>query len=174
MGDVELSEPPDVPTLSLNGDAGGLFMVRLRDDAFRMAPFDLVAMHDPREEPATLEELRASVRPVAGTDYGMHTAHWLTQYGNATLLAARYRERRVLLAGDSAHLFPPLGGQGLNLGLQDATNLAWKLAACLRGWAPAGLLDSYHEERHPVGAEVVEDTPRRWRSSWPRRARAGR
>jgi hypothetical protein len=88
----------------------------------------------------------------------MHTARWLSQWGNATLHAARYREGRVLLAGDAAHLFPPLGGQGLNLGLQDATNLAWKLAACLHGWAPGGLLETYDDERHPVGAEVVDDT----------------
>ena len=158
LGDVVVSEPPDAATVSLNGDAGAFFMVRLGDDLFRMAPFDLATMHELREAAPTLEELRASVLRVAGTDYGMHSARWLTRYGNATLQASRYRDRRMLLAGDSAHLFSPLGGQGLNLGLHDATNLAWKLGACVRGWAPDWLLDSYHHERHPVGADVVDDT----------------
>ena len=158
LGDVVVGDPPDLPTVTLNGDAGAFFMVRLGEDVFRMAPFDLATMHEARDEPPTLEELRAAVMRVAGTDYGMHTALWLTRYGNATLLADRYRNRRLLLAGDSAHLFSPLGGQGLNLGLQDATNLAWKLAANVRGWAPDGLLDTYEAERHPVGAEVVDDT----------------
>jgi hypothetical protein len=78
--------------------------------------------------------------------------------GNAARQAARYRAGRVLLAGDAAHIHYPAGGQGLNLGLQDATNLAWKLAAGIRGWAPPGLLDSYHAERYPVGLDVIDDS----------------
>jgi 2-polyprenyl-6-methoxyphenol hydroxylase-like FAD-dependent oxidoreductase len=158
MGDVLVRRPPDEPTVSLNGDAGAFFMVRLGDAVFRMAPFDLATMNTVRDDPPTLEELRVSVERVAGTDYGMYAARWLTRWGNATLQASRYRDRRILLAGDSAHLFPPLGGQGLNLGLQDATNLGWKLAATIHGWAPDGLLDTYHDERHPVGDAVVDDT----------------
>jgi 2-polyprenyl-6-methoxyphenol hydroxylase-like FAD-dependent oxidoreductase len=158
MGDVEVSEPPDVPTITLNGDTGAMFMVRLGESLFRVAPFDPVGMQHARTEEPTLAELRACVRRVAGTDFGMHTARWLTRYGNATLQASRYHSGRLLLAGDAAHLFFPLGGQGLNLGLQDATNLAWKLAATVRGCAPQRLLESYYEERHPVGAEVVDDT----------------
>ena len=157
-GDVALSDPPDAPTVSLSNDAGALFIVRLGENVFRMAPIDLATMHEVRTGPPTLAELRAAVTRVAGTDYGMHTPRWLTRFGNATLQAARYRAGRLLLAGDSAHLFPPLGGQGLNLGLQDATNLAWKLAACVQGRAPARLLDTYHAERHPIGAQVVDDT----------------
>jgi hypothetical protein len=83
---------------------------------------------------------------------------WLSRVGNAARQAACYRAGRVLLAGDAAHIHYPAGGQGLNLGLQDATNLAWKLAAEIRGWAPPGLLDSYHAERHPVGLHVIEDS----------------
>jgi len=158
MGDVEVSEPPDVPTLTVNGDTGALFMVRLGSGLFRVGPFDPVSMPDARTDTPTLAELRACVARVAGTDFGMHSARWLTRYGNATLQASQYRSGRLLLAGDSAHLFFPLGGQGLNLGLQDATNLAWKLAATVRGWAPPGLLDTYHDERHRVGADVVDDT----------------
>lgn len=157
MGDVELDEPPAVPTLSLNVDAGAMFLVRVGPDLFRVAPLDLEAMHD-TQEPPTLEELRLSVTRIAGTDFGLRSARWLSHWGNATLLATRYREGRVFLAGDAAHLFPPLGGQGLNLSLQDATNLAWKLGACLRGQASEALLDTYQDERHPVGAEIVDDT----------------
>src|SRR5262245_52322513 len=158
LGDVVVDDPPDVQTVTLNGDAGAFFMVRLGENAFRMAPFDLATMHEARDEPPTMDELRSAVLRVAGSDYGMHTALWITRYGNAALLAERYRENRLFLAGDSAHLFPPLGGQGLNLGLQDATNLAWKLGAVVRGWAQDALLDTYEAERRSFGAEVVDDT----------------
>ena len=108
----------------------------------------------------TFEELRTNTRRLAGTDYGMRdTADaWLSRVNNATRQAVSYRNGRVFLAGDAAHIHYPAGGQGLNLGLQDAANLAWKLAAVIRGWAPGWLLDSYQAERHPVGLEVVEDS----------------
>ena len=108
--------------------------------------------------PPTLEEVRQQLRVVAGTDFGVHAPRWLSRFGDATRLAERYRTGRVLVAGDAAHVHPPLGGQGLNLGLQDAFNLGWKLAADLNGWAPEGLVDSYHTERHPVAAEVLDNT----------------
>ena len=108
--------------------------------------------------PPTLEEVKQQLRVVAGTDFGVHTPRWLSRFGDATRLAERYRVGRVLLAGDAAHIHPPLGGQGLNLGIQDAFNLGWKLAAEVNGWAPAGLLDSYHTERHPVAADVLDNT----------------
>jgi hypothetical protein len=83
---------------------------------------------------------------------------WLSRVGNAARQAGHYRSGRILLAGDAAHIHYPAGGQGLNLGLQDAANLAWKLAAEIRGWAPPGLLDSYHAERYPVGLDVIDDS----------------
>ncbi|MBB4889195.1 2-polyprenyl-6-methoxyphenol hydroxylase-like FAD-dependent oxidoreductase [Streptomyces netropsis] len=106
----------------------------------------------------TLEEFKQRLREVAGTDFGVHSPRWLSRFGDATRQAERYRVGRVLLAGDAAHIHPPVGGQGLNLGVQDAFNLGWKLAAEVGGWAPEGLLDSYHAERHPVGARVVLNT----------------
>ncbi len=106
----------------------------------------------------TLEEFRQQLRIVAGTDFGVHSPRWLSRFGDATRQAERYRTGRVLLAGDAAHIHPPVGGQGLNLGIQDAFNLGWKLAAEINGWAPSGLLDSYHTERHPVAADVLETT----------------
>lgn len=111
-----------------------------------------------RTVPPTLDELRTQLRAVAGTDFGVHSPRWLSRFGDATRLAEHYRIGRVLLAGDAVHVHPPVGGQGLNLGLQDAFNLGWKLAAVIAGWAPAGLLDSYESERRPVAGAVLDNT----------------
>jgi rifampicin monooxygenase len=111
-----------------------------------------------RSVPPTLEEFKQQLRVFAGTDFGVHSPRWLSRFGDATRLAERYRVGRVLLAGDAAHIHPPVGGQGLNLGVQDAFNLGWKLAAEVRGWAPEGLLDSYCAERRPVAADVLANT----------------
>jgi 2-polyprenyl-6-methoxyphenol hydroxylase-like FAD-dependent oxidoreductase len=111
-----------------------------------------------RAAPPTLEEFKQQLRETAGTDFGVHSPRWLSRFGNATRQAERYRVGRVLLAGDAAHVHPPTGGQGLNLGIQDAVNLGWKLAADVVGWAPEGLLDSYCTERHPVAADVLTST----------------
>ncbi|MER5963657.1 rifampin monooxygenase [Streptomyces sp. NPDC002057] len=111
-----------------------------------------------RTTPPTLDEFREQLRAYAGTDFGAHSPRWLSRFGDATRQAERYRVGRVFLAGDAAHIHPPTGGQGLNLGIQDAFNLGWKLAAALDGWAPEGLLDTYHSERHPVATEVLDNT----------------
>ncbi|WP_020673444.1 rifampin monooxygenase [Amycolatopsis nigrescens] len=111
-----------------------------------------------RSVPPTLEEVKQQLREFAGTDFGVHSPRWLSRFGDATRQAERYRVGRVLLAGDAAHIHPPVGGQGLNLGVQDAFNLGWKLAAEIGGWAPEELLDSYHTERHPVAADVLNNT----------------
>ncbi|MFE3036441.1 rifampin monooxygenase [Streptomyces canus] len=111
-----------------------------------------------RATPPTLEDFRQQLHAVAGTDFGVHSPRWLSRFGDATRLAERYRVGRVLLAGDAAHIHPPIGGQGLNLGIQDAFNLGWKLAAQVRGWAPESLLDTYQAERHPVAEGVLDNT----------------
>jgi hypothetical protein len=111
-----------------------------------------------RAEPPTLEDVKQQLRTVAGTDFGVHSPRWLSRFGDATRLAEHYRVGRVLLAGDAAHVHPPIGGQGLNLGVQDAFNLGWKLAAQIRGWAPDTLLDTYQAERRPVAADVLDST----------------
>lgn len=108
-----------------------------------------------RSGPPSLEEFRTQLRAYAGTDFGAHSPRWLSRFGDATRLAESYRSGRVFLAGDPAHVHPPLGGQGLNLGIQDAFNLGWKLAAEVNGWAPRGLLDSYFVERHAVAHAVL-------------------
>ncbi|MEV0355212.1 rifampin monooxygenase [Nocardia sp. NPDC050697] len=111
-----------------------------------------------RAVPPTMDEFRARLNAVAGTDFGVHSPRWLSRFGDGTRQAERYRSGRAFLAGDAAHVHPPTGGQGLNLGIQDAVNLGWKLAAAVRGWAPDGLLDSYQAERHPVATEVLDNT----------------
>jgi 2-polyprenyl-6-methoxyphenol hydroxylase-like FAD-dependent oxidoreductase len=111
-----------------------------------------------RSVPPTFEEFTRQLRATAGTDFGVHSPRWLSRFGDSTRLAERYRVGRVLLAGDAAHTHPPTGGQGLNLGVQDAFNLGWKLAAEIDGWAPGGLLDSYQAERRPVAVDVLDNT----------------
>ncbi|MFP5022417.1 rifampin monooxygenase [Pseudonocardia phyllosphaerae] len=115
-------------------------------------------LSDDRSVPPTLEEFRAQLVATAGTDFGVHSPRWLSRFGDATRVADEWRRGRVLLAGDAAHIHPPTGGQGLNLGIQDAVNLGWKLAAEVGGWAPDGLLDTYSSERKPVAASVVDNT----------------
>jgi 2-polyprenyl-6-methoxyphenol hydroxylase-like FAD-dependent oxidoreductase len=160
LGDVQLTDPPPGPALTLNAPGGSIYLVAIDGARHRVAVIDHATLDEPADRPVTLEDLRASALRLAGTDFGMRETPdaWLSRFGNATRQAACYRAGRVLLAGDAAHIHYPAGGQGLNLGLQDASNLAWKLAAEIRGWAPPGLLDSYHAERHPVGLEVIDDS----------------
>ena len=106
----------------------------------------------------TLRELREALIAACGTDYGIHTATWISRFTDVTRQAASYRDQRVLLAGDAAHVHAPDGGQGLNTGLQDAVSLGWKLAQVVKRTSPERLLDTYHAERHPVAARVLRNT----------------
>ena len=106
----------------------------------------------------TLNDLREGLVAVYGTDYGIHNLTWITRFTDTTRQAVAYRKGRVLLAGDAAHVHSPIGGQGLNIGMQDAVNLGWKLAQVVNGRSPERLLDTYHGERHPVGARVLRNT----------------
>lgn len=120
------------------------------------ADFDGGVSH--RAEPISLEHVQTVLRRVSNTDVTLTALHLVSTWTDRSLQATTYRKGRVLLAGDAAHIHSPLGGQGLNLGLGDAMNLGWKLAATLRGDAPGGLLDSYTSERHPVGARILDWT----------------
>ena len=106
----------------------------------------------------TLRDLSEALIAVYGTDYGIHSPTWISRFTDMTRQAAAYRERRVLLAGDAAHVHSPVGGQGLNTGVQDAVNLGWKLAQVIKQISPESLLDTYHAERHPVAARVLRTT----------------
>lgn len=111
----------------------------------------------PSAEP-TLRDLSESLIAAYGTDFGIHNPTWISRFTDMTRQAAAYRDRRVLLAGDAAHVHYPAGGQGLSLGVQDAVNLGWKLAQVVKGTSPESLLDTYHAERHPVGARALKHT----------------
>ncbi len=106
----------------------------------------------------TLRDLRAALIAVYGTDYGIHSPTSISRFTDAARQAASYRKGRVLIAGDAAHVHPPDGGQGLQTGVQDAVNLGWKLAQVVKGVSPESLLDTYHAERHPIGARVLRNT----------------
>jgi FAD binding domain/Aromatic-ring hydroxylase, C-terminal len=117
----------------------------------------LTEQHVGTSEP-TLRDLSEGLIAVYGTDYGIHSPTWITRFTDMTRQAAAYRDRRVLLAGDAAHVHSPVGGQGLNTGVQDAVNLGWKLAQVVNQTSPESLLDTYHAERHPVAARVLRNT----------------
>ncbi|WP_249336098.1 FAD-dependent monooxygenase [Sinomonas gamaensis] len=114
--------------------------------------------HPGRTDEPTLEDLSKALIAVYGTDFGLRSAAWISRFSDTTRQAASYRKGRVLLAGDAAHIHSPMGGQGLGVGVQDAVNLGWKLAQVVKGTSPDSLLDSYHAERHPVGARVLHNT----------------
>ncbi|MCC8248346.1 rifampin monooxygenase [Saccharothrix luteola] len=160
LGEMEVTAPPETVAAvvaEVRKTQTRFGLMPLGDGAHRViVPAEGVA--EDRTVPPTLEEFKRQLLAVAGTDFGVHSPRWLSRFGDATRQAERYRTGRVLLAGDAAHVHPPVGGQGLNLGVQDAFNLGWKLAAEVDGWAPEGLLDSYHSERHPVAAAVLDNT----------------
>ncbi|MGK4578574.1 FAD-dependent monooxygenase [Kitasatospora sp. HPMI-4] len=155
MADVLLDEPPQ--QASVGNEHGAVMVFPLPGGTYRVVGNDAASVRI-RPGTLTIEALRAKVRSIAGTDYGMREPSWLSSFGNGTRQAAEYRKGRVLLAGDAAHMHFPSGGPGLNVGLQDAFNLGWKLARTVADTAPAGLLDSYHAERHPVGVELLRIT----------------
>src|SRR5690349_19867466 len=111
-----------------------------------------------RTDEPTLHDFGEALIALYGTDYGIHNAAWISRFTDTTRQAASYRDRRVLLAGDAAHVHFPVGGQGLNIGVQDAVNLGWKLGQVVNQTSPESLLDTYHAERHPVAARVLRNT----------------
>ncbi|GIE82025.1 hypothetical protein Aph02nite_79750 [Actinoplanes philippinensis] len=155
LGDVVLDRPP-VPGFSYFGPQGTLMVVPMPGGVHRLVGITPGDITTDWPGDLTLAELRAKTIAMTGDDFGMRDPAWLSRYGDATRLAAAYRKGRVLLAGDAAHQHFPAGGVGMNVGIQDAANLGWKLAATLHGWAPTGLLDTYHAERHPVGVSLTE------------------
>lgn len=157
LADVRLTQSPaEALTVNAAGDAFAL-VAPFGDGWYRV-----IAWHrhnQPSESaPVNLAEIRDATREALGTDYGMHNPRWMSRFGSDERQVPRYREGRVLLAGDAAHVHSPAGGQGMNTGIQDAANLGWKLAAIVQDWAPPGLLDTYQAERHPVGRQVLRSS----------------
>jgi 2-polyprenyl-6-methoxyphenol hydroxylase-like FAD-dependent oxidoreductase len=145
------------PPWGMRRDDRGVQAIGKLDGGNRVAVVSVEPELRPGDEP-TIDELRAALVAAWGSDFGVHNVTWLSRFTDTARQAAAYRAGRVLLAGDAAHVHSPSGGQGLNLGIQDAVNLGWKLAQVVRGTSPATLLDSYHAERHPVGARVLKAT----------------
>jgi 3-(3-hydroxy-phenyl)propionate hydroxylase len=153
IAEVETAEEPE---WGFRNDAVGTHGIgKLEDGRARVV---LTERHVGAAAEPTLREVSDALIAVYGTDYGIHSPTWISRFTDMTRQAAAYRDKRVLLAGDAAHVHPPLGGQGLNIGVQDAVNLGWKLAQVVRRRSPESLLDSYHAERHPVGARVLRNT----------------
>ena len=150
--DVELADPEQL-RLGRHYTPTGMYTYA-RPGTIAMVAFDGGAFH--RAQPITRDQVQTVLRHISGTDVTVTALRLATTWTDRAYQATAYRKGRVLLAGDAAHIHSPLGGQGLNLGLGDAMNLGWKLAATIRGDAPAGLLDSYARERHPVGSQVLD------------------
>jgi len=154
IAEVEMSEEPE---FGIRRDDKGVHALGPLDDGARVRVVvreeDLGQTGEP-----TLRDLSEVLVAVRGTDYGLRSATWISRFTDMTRQAASYREGRVLLAGDAAHVHYPVGGQGLNIGLQDAVNLGWKLAQVVNETSPETLLDTYHAERHPVAARVLQNT----------------
>ncbi|MBB5780721.1 FAD-dependent monooxygenase [Nonomuraea jabiensis] len=154
LADVRLRRPP-TQELALNTGAEGFcFIAPFGDGRYRIIAWDR-RRQLPSSAPVTLQEVSDITRSVMGSDLGLHDVRWLTRFHSDERQVPSYRVGRAFLAGDAAHVHSPAGGQGMNTGLQDAANLGWKLAAAVQGWAPDGLLDTYHAERHPVGSMIV-------------------
>jgi 2-polyprenyl-6-methoxyphenol hydroxylase-like FAD-dependent oxidoreductase len=150
---VEIADPEKLSP-GRNVTARGMYL-QSQPGYLLMQDFDGGAFHG-SDEPITLEHVQAVIRRISDTDVTINALHIATTWTDRARQATAYRKGRVLLAGDAAHIHAPLGGQGLNLGLGDAMNLGWKLAATIRGKAPEGLLDSYFMERHPIGVQVLD------------------
>jgi 3-(3-hydroxy-phenyl)propionate hydroxylase len=165
---IAQAEMTEQPKLGIHRDARGVHALgreeyEIRDGKVVYADTGPVGVmvteeHVGRTSEPTLRDLSEALVPVYGTDYGIHSPAFISRFTDMTRQAAAYRLRRVLLAGDAAHVHSPVGGQGLNTGVQDAVNLGWKLAQVVKGISPDSLLDTYHAERHPVAARVLRNT----------------
>jgi 3-(3-hydroxy-phenyl)propionate hydroxylase len=153
IAEVEMREQPQI---GIRPEGGGIGPVNWPQGG---GPYRVVLKKQQVEHISgpTMEDLREALIAAYGTDYGAHSPTWISRFTDMTRQAVSYREGRVLLAGDAAHVHSPHGGQGLNTGVQDAVNLGWKLAQVVNGTSSESLLDTYHAERHPVGARVLHN-----------------
>ena len=154
IAEVEMAEEPEI---GMRPEGGGIGPVNREKGG---GPYGVVLLEKVVEHyrTPTLQDLSERLVSAYGTDFGVHSPTWISRFTDMTRQAAAYRKERVLLAGDAAHVHGPQGGQGLNTGVQDAVNLGWKLAQVVNKASPESLLDTYHAERHPVGARVLQNT----------------
>jgi len=163
LADLYLDGLPMTDAYGDLSENGMLLVFPFRDGSCRVVLYDYARADVPVTEPVTADEVRTSLTHVTGRDFGPRDMYWSGRYRSESRQVPAYRQGRILLAGDAAHTHSPAGAQGMNTGLQDAANLGWKLGAVISGWAPGWLLDSYHDERHPVGAAVLALTGRQFR-----------
>ena len=154
IAEVELADEPE---WGIRRDDKGIRSLNRLEDGGRVRVL-VTEQHVEHTSEPTLRDLSEALNAVYGTDYGIHSPTWISRFTDMTRQAASYRDRRVLLAGDAAHVHYPVGGQGLGTGVQDAVNLGWKLARVVKETSPESLLDTYHAERHPVAARVLRNT----------------
>jgi 2-polyprenyl-6-methoxyphenol hydroxylase-like FAD-dependent oxidoreductase len=154
IAEVEVTEEPP---RGIRHDATGIHALHRLEDGKTFRVIVTEQQLGPSSEP-TLGDLSEALITVYGTDFGIHSPTWISRFTDMTRQAVTYRAGRVLIAGDSAHVHYPAGGQGLSLGVQDAVNLGWKLAQVVKGTSPESLLDTYQDERHPVGARALKHT----------------
>jgi 3-(3-hydroxy-phenyl)propionate hydroxylase len=155
IAEVEMAEEPK---WGFRHDALGTHGIAKMENGVASARVVLTESQVRLDNEPTLRDVSEALVAVYGTDFGIHSPTWISRFTDMTRQAAAYRDRRVLLAGDAAHVHPPMGGQGLNIGVQDAVNLGWKLAQVIEQTSPERVLDSYHAERHPVAARVLHNT----------------
>jgi len=158
LADVHLTNPPDETLFGRANEKGAAVVIPFGDGWFRAIAWDRLREQAPMNEPVALEAMRDAFVRIACEDFGMTDMRWSSRFLSERKQARHYRVGRVFIAGDAAHVHSPLGGQGMNTGIGDAMNLGWKLVAAVRGSAPPWLLDSYENERHPVGATVLKLT----------------
>lgn len=154
IAEVEMT---DEPAFGFRHDSTGTHAIGRREPDEHIGVVLIERDVEHTGEPS-MDELRDALVGVYGTDFGAHSPIWISRFTDMSRQAVAYRRGRVLVAGDAAHVHPPQGGQGLNTGVQDAVNLGWKLAQVVGGTSPDSLLDTYHDERHPVGARVLHNT----------------
>jgi 2-polyprenyl-6-methoxyphenol hydroxylase-like FAD-dependent oxidoreductase len=165
--DSQLTDPPPERLAARTSEDGFTFVLPFGDGYYRVLAWD--RRRDlPATAPVDMDEIRDLTRRVLGTDFGMHDPRWLSRFHSDERLVPRYSVGRVFLAGDAAHTHSPAGGLGMNTGMQDAANLSWKLSAVITGRAPATLLDTYHDERHPAGETTVRISSRLLRAGQAR------
>lgn len=159
LADVVLASPPAKPVVSVTNEHGSVMIAPLGDGRHhRIVLVDPQRTHVPRTQPVTLDEVAEPTARILGEDHQPIDPIWLSRFADETRLAGTYRKGRILLAGDAAHIHAPMGGQGMNVGLQDALNLGWKLAAVVKSEAPQELLDTYDAERRPIGQILYTNT----------------
>lgn len=159
IADVELAQPPEEQVFARHSSHGMVAVMPFADGSYRLMIQDHARMQVPVAVPVTIDEIRDSALQILGVDLGIHSPRWLSRFRSEQRLADLYRKNRVLLAGDAAHVHSPAGGQGMNLGLQDALNLGWKLTAALRATSErADLLDTYESELRPIARRTLRET----------------